>query len=148
MRSAVAICRRETNRVLLPFPRQIIGRWGICRRFIKETGKFTEEDVPNANGLVRGKDDGYVILNLALSTSHRLCCLGLSDVILVNSKFTARVFQTHFSIPRIPRVIYPGINFSAYDAVIKSGDEDVAILDSYVALVPLQVYNLLRHDSI
>jgi alpha-1,3/alpha-1,6-mannosyltransferase len=36
-------------------------------------------------------------------------------VILVNSKFTSRVFGTHFSsIKIIPQVVYPGINIDAY----------------------------------
>ncbi|KAI5118332.1 hypothetical protein M0805_006614 [Coniferiporia weirii] len=40
---------------------------------------------------------------------------GAADVLLANSQFTAGVFNTFFSIPRKPQVVYPGINISAYD---------------------------------
>ncbi|EKM56086.1 glycosyltransferase family 4 protein [Phanerochaete carnosa HHB-10118-sp] len=51
-----------------------------------------------------------------------------ADVILANSKFTARVFETHFpTIGSTPAVVYPGINLAAYDNVVTDGsDADVA----------------------
>ncbi|EPS98405.1 hypothetical protein FOMPIDRAFT_148030 [Fomitopsis schrenkii] len=52
-----------------------------------------------------------------------------ADVILANSKFTARVFKTHFpSIPSTPKVVYPGINLSAYEAA-SYDTQDRDILD-------------------
>lgn len=73
-------------------------------------------------------------------TSHT----GQSDVILANSKFTARVFKTHFpSIGATPGVVYPGINLAAYEpAAIDVADADVAQVTSYV-----QSYFLLQHPG-
>ncbi|KAI0699672.1 alpha-1,3-mannosyltransferase ALG2 [Cytidiella melzeri] len=50
-----------------------------------------------------------------------------SDVILVNSQFTGRVFEAHFpSIGATPTVIYPGINLAAYAATtVDSSDSDI-----------------------
>ncbi|KAI0933457.1 hypothetical protein AcV5_005596 [Taiwanofungus camphoratus] len=50
-----------------------------------------------------------------------------ADIILANSKFTARVFKTYFtSIHYTPQVIYPGINLSAYETgAIDHEDPDV-----------------------
>ncbi|GJE88076.1 glycosyltransferase family 4 protein [Phanerochaete sordida] len=55
-----------------------------------------------------------------------------ADVILANSKFTARVFETHFpTIGSTPTVVYPGINLDAYDSVSAEGsDDDVAQVHS------------------
>ncbi|PAV23401.1 glycosyltransferase family 4 [Pyrrhoderma noxium] len=39
---------------------------------------------------------------------------GCADLLLANSHFTSLVFETFFSIPRSLRVVYPGINISAY----------------------------------
>ncbi|TFK22668.1 alpha-1,3-mannosyltransferase ALG2 [Coprinopsis marcescibilis] len=50
-----------------------------------------------------------------------------ADIILSNSKFTARVFKTYFpSIPRNPSVVYPGINLDAYEGTYDPSDADVA----------------------
>ncbi|TDL18460.1 glycosyltransferase family 4 protein [Rickenella mellea] len=48
-----------------------------------------------------------------------------ADILLANSQFTARVFNSHFSIPRTPRVVYPGINISAYDVSPNEADPGV-----------------------
>ncbi|KZT74049.1 glycosyltransferase family 4 protein [Daedalea quercina L-15889] len=50
-----------------------------------------------------------------------------ADVILANSKFTARVFKMHFaSIRSTPKVVYPGINLSAYEATsFDTQDQDI-----------------------
>ncbi|KAF8808024.1 glycosyltransferase family 4 protein [Phlegmacium glaucopus] len=54
-----------------------------------------------------------------------------ADVILANSKFTARVFKSYFpSISQNPAVIYPGINISAYEARIDLSDSDVSSVTS------------------
>ncbi|KAH8114219.1 mannosyltransferase [Phellopilus nigrolimitatus] len=50
---------------------------------------------------------------------------GSADVLLANSRFTAGVFNSFFSIPRKPRVIYPGINISAYAPPSSSNDPNV-----------------------
>lgn len=60
---------------------------------------------------------------------------GQADVILANSKFTARVFQAHLpSIRAIPRVVYPGINISAYEVAetLDTSDPDVLAVISCV----------------
>lgn len=52
--------------------------------------------------------------------------LGQADVILVNSRFTAGVFREHFpSISRDPTVVYPGINFAAYEGALDDTDPDI-----------------------
>ncbi|KAJ8468837.1 hypothetical protein ONZ45_g17100 [Pleurotus djamor] len=49
-----------------------------------------------------------------------------ADIILANSKFTSRIFKTYFaSIPHVPKIVYPGINTSAYAAPIDSSSSDV-----------------------
>jgi len=50
-----------------------------------------------------------------------------ADIILANSKFTSRVFKAHFSsISSTPKVVYPGINLSAYESKSVDGrDPDV-----------------------
>ena len=60
-----------------------------------------------------------------------LTCYGFAaqaDVILANSRFTARVFKTYFTIAKlpIPTVVYPGINTAAYEFTpADSTDPDV-----------------------
>ena len=63
-------------------------------------------------------------------------------MILANSKFTARVFATHFpSIPAPPRVVYPGINLAAYEAsAYDTQDQDVLAVVSCVPPSPRCVY--------
>lgn len=49
-----------------------------------------------------------------------------ADVIIANSKFTASVFKKHFRSIRVnPRVIYPGVNLSAYESSPDWDDPDV-----------------------
>lgn len=56
------------------------------------------------------------------------CNTGQADIILANSKFTARVFKTHFpSIGSTPAVVYPGINLAAY-AAIPAEDNDLDVI--------------------
>ena len=68
--------------------------------------------------------------------------LGQADVILANSKFTARVFKTHFpSIQSTPKVVYPGINLSAYEASsFDTHDQDILDVVSYVPYRRRSVY--------
>ncbi|KAG2002592.1 alpha-1,3-mannosyltransferase ALG2 [Coprinopsis cinerea AmutBmut pab1-1] len=50
-----------------------------------------------------------------------------ADIILANSKFTARVFKSYFpSIKKLPEIVYPGINLEAYEGTYDSSDPDVA----------------------
>ncbi|KAF8898238.1 hypothetical protein CPB84DRAFT_1780681, partial [Gymnopilus junonius] len=54
-----------------------------------------------------------------------------ADVILANSGFTARVFRAYFpSITQMPRVVYPGINISAYEAPIDYSDSHIVEITS------------------
>ncbi|OJA19902.1 hypothetical protein AZE42_07028 [Rhizopogon vesiculosus] len=49
-----------------------------------------------------------------------------ADIILANSKFTARVTKSHFSSLRHQlKVVYPGINIAAYISPINSSDPDI-----------------------
>ncbi|KAH9948131.1 alpha-1,3-mannosyltransferase ALG2 [Amylocystis lapponica] len=58
---------------------------------------------------------------------------GQADIILANSKFTARVFKTHFaSIGSTPQVVYPGINLAAYETTSVDGqDPDIVQVTSH-----------------
>jgi len=59
--------------------------------------------------------------------------IGQADVILANSKFTARVFRSHFpSIRSNPDVIYPGINIQAYTTQLDLTDPEITKVTSYV----------------
>lgn len=54
-------------------------------------------------------------------------------MLLVNSKFTARIFKTYFStILHPPRVVYPGINIEAYNDPLQHDLESVGDVLSYV----------------
>ena len=68
-------------------------------------------------------------------------------MILANSKFTARVFKTHFpSIPSTPKVVYPGINLSAYEASsYDTQDRDILDVVSYVHYCRRSVYCIEAH---
>lgn len=74
------------------------------------------------------------IVNLVciVGVIESIYCPGNADVILANSKFTARVFKAHFpGIGSTPAVIHPGINLAAYDTVVADGSElDVAQVQS------------------
>ena len=62
-------------------------------------------------------------------------------MILANSKFTARVFKTHFpTIGSTPTVVYPGINLAAYDVTtVVDSDPDVTQVTSYVVFVVVEL---------
>lgn len=56
---------------------------------------------------------------------------GLADTVTVNSKFTAGMFERSFkSIVKKPRVLYPPINFAAYDKVVDMADSSVQLIES------------------
>lgn len=58
---------------------------------------------------------------------------GQADVILANSKFTARVFKSYFpSISQNPDIVYPGINIQAYTSNVDTSNTDVATILSFV----------------
>ncbi|KAI9357754.1 alpha-1,3/1,6-mannosyltransferase ALG2 [Pilaira anomala] len=57
---------------------------------------------------------------------------GMADTITVNSQFTAGMFRKAF--PRIlktPRVLYPPINFKAYDKQVDLSDPSVQLIESH-----------------
>lgn len=57
--------------------------------------------------------------------------IGQADVILANSKFTARIFKSYFpSISQTPQVVYPGINISAYGTKVDDSDPDIISITS------------------
>ncbi|KAI0034997.1 alpha-1,3-mannosyltransferase ALG2 [Vararia minispora EC-137] len=64
-----------------------------------------------------------------------------ADIILANSRFTSSVFRAYFSsIPQDPRVVYPGVNLSAYEPlpVTALQDPDVAgVLSSRPTLLSM-----------
>ncbi|KAF5386944.1 hypothetical protein D9615_002022 [Tricholomella constricta] len=62
-----------------------------------------------------------------------------ADVILANSKFTARVSKAYFrSITQTLRVVYPGINISAYESTLDDNDPDnIAVTSDIPTLISL-----------
>ena len=57
--------------------------------------------------------------------------IGQADVILANSKFTARIFKSYFpSISQTPQIVYPGINISAYETRVDGSDPDIIAVTS------------------
>ncbi|KAJ3771265.1 glycosyltransferase family 4 protein [Lentinula raphanica] len=74
-----------------------------------------------------------------------------ADVILVNSRFTGRVFKDNFySIQRIPKVVYPGINIAAYEATEESSiDPDViAVLSERPTLLSLNRFEKKKNVAL
>ncbi|KAH8100331.1 alpha-1,3-mannosyltransferase ALG2 [Cristinia sonorae] len=74
-----------------------------------------------------------------------------ADVILANSKFTARVFKTHFTSIRVtPRVVYPGINLAAYEATaIDPSDPDVVqVLSDRPTLLSLNRFEKKKNAAL
>jgi alpha-1,3/alpha-1,6-mannosyltransferase len=73
---------------------------------------------------------------------HYKCFLGIlsnrlhkgqADIILANSKFTARVFKSYFpSISQNPDIVYPGINIQAYTSNVDTSNTDVSTILSFV----------------
>lgn len=56
---------------------------------------------------------------------------GMADTITVNSHFTAGMFKKSFpGILKVPRVLYPPINFAAYDKQVDLADPSVQIIES------------------
>jgi alpha-1,3/alpha-1,6-mannosyltransferase len=52
--------------------------------------------------------------------------LAQADIILANSRFTARVTKSHFpSLRHQLKVVYPGINIEAYNSPVDSSDPDI-----------------------
>ncbi|KZV68102.1 glycosyltransferase family 4 protein [Peniophora sp. CONT] len=53
-----------------------------------------------------------------------------ADVVLANSRFTARVFKAYFpSIRTEPAVVYPGVNLATYEPLSSKALEDPDVLD-------------------
>jgi len=58
-----------------------------------------------------------------------------ADIILANSKFSARVTKANFaSLREMPKVLYPGINIAAYELPTDRTDPDILQVSSYVSL--------------
>lgn len=67
----------------------------------------------------------------ALQAPHHYT--GQADIILANSKFTARVTKSYFkTITQSLRVVYPGINVSAYESAVDPDNPDNIAVFSYV----------------
>jgi alpha-1,3/alpha-1,6-mannosyltransferase len=59
-----------------------------------------------------------------------------ADVILANSKFSARVTKSNFaSLREIPKVVYPGVNIAAYELTTDFSDPDILQVSSYVTVI-------------
>ncbi|CEP11992.1 hypothetical protein [Parasitella parasitica] len=57
---------------------------------------------------------------------------GMADTIAVNSQFTGGMFRRSFpGILKKPRVLYPPINFAAYDKQVDLADPSVQIIESH-----------------
>ncbi|KAG6844882.1 hypothetical protein H0H87_002717 [Tephrocybe sp. NHM501043] len=73
-----------------------------------------------------------------------------ADIILANSKFTARVTKAYFkSIRRPLRVVYPGINISAYEATVNPSDPDnMAVLSDKPTLLSLNRFEQKKNAAL
>ncbi|KAL6308660.1 glycosyltransferase family 4 protein [Sparassis latifolia] len=74
-----------------------------------------------------------------------------ADIILANSNFTSRVFKAHFrSIQTTPKVVYPGINLSAYEATsVDSHDPDmVAVASERPTLLSLNRFEKKKNAAL
>ncbi|KAK2460689.1 hypothetical protein APHAL10511_007159 [Amanita phalloides] len=73
-----------------------------------------------------------------------------ADVILVNSKFTARVFKSYFkSINRTPAVVYPGINTATYQADFDPSHPDIsAVLSQRPTLLSLNRFEKKKNAAL
>ncbi|GLB35549.1 putative glycosyltransferase family 4 [Lyophyllum shimeji] len=73
-----------------------------------------------------------------------------ADVILANSKFTARVTRSHLkSIGQTPRVVYPGINISAYESTVDCNDPDtIAVTSDTPTLVSLNRFEQKKNAAL
>lgn len=64
-----------------------------------------------------------------------------ADIILANSKFTARITKSNFtSMHETPKVVYPGINIAAYEQPTDLLDQDIIQVSSYVLDTPTVSY--------
>ncbi|KAH0584545.1 hypothetical protein H2248_010077 [Termitomyces sp. 'cryptogamus'] len=73
-----------------------------------------------------------------------------ADVIIANSKFTARVTKSYFkSITQSLRVVYPGINVLAYESTVDHNDPDnVAIFSVKPTLVSLNRFERKKNAAL
>lgn len=123
---------RQTRGLLLSFPRQAAGEWRICGgEDTAEERWFAEADISVSHGLVRRSDDRYFELFFVPSKWADRFHAGQADVILANSKFTARVTMVNFSsLKMTPKIVYPGINTEAYKTSWESMDPDIVQVSS------------------
>ncbi|KAL4262179.1 Alpha-1,3/1,6-mannosyltransferase ALG2 [Pleurotus pulmonarius] len=74
-----------------------------------------------------------------------------TNIILANSRFgTSQVFPTYFrSVPRVPRVVYPGINISAYETAVDLCDPDIVrILSDRPTLLSLNRFEKKKNVAL
>ncbi|KAG5642005.1 hypothetical protein DXG03_003810 [Asterophora parasitica] len=73
-----------------------------------------------------------------------------ADVILANSKFTARVTKSHLrSIKQTLRVVYPGINIEAYESTVDVEDVDnIAVTSSNPTLISLNRFEQKKNTAL
>ncbi|KAI6022008.1 glycosyltransferase family 4 protein [Pisolithus marmoratus] len=73
-----------------------------------------------------------------------------ADVILANSKFTARVTMAHFtSLKTTPKVVYPGINIHAYETSVDMTDPDIVqVASSRPTLLSLNRFEMKKNAAL
>lgn len=73
-----------------------------------------------------------------------------ADVILANSKFTARVTMDNFSsLKTTPKIVYPGINIEAYKTSWESMDPDVVqVSSSRPTLISLNRFEMKKNTAL
>ncbi|KAG6902655.1 hypothetical protein C0995_013344 [Termitomyces sp. Mi166 len=73
-----------------------------------------------------------------------------ADIILANSKFTARVTKSYFkTITQSLRVVYPGINVSAYESTVDPDDPDsIAVFSDKPTLVSLNRFEQKKNVAL
>ena len=91
----------------------------LLKRFYRFPMDWLEETTTRTHGLTC---EFYIYL---------IFPTGQADIILANSKFTARVTRSYFkTITQCLRVVYPGINVSAYESAVDPNEPDNAAIFS------------------
>lgn len=113
--------QRKTRPLLLSFPRQVARTWSLGRRRVSEEKRWRTQSVLSLpHGLARGDHDTYVLSSYFKGPGLLTPVFsGQADTLVANSKFTARITMAHLSsITSTPKVVYPGINVTAYQAPV------------------------------
>lgn len=114
------------RRVLCHFPDKLAhGAFVEGKVQKRNAGILNRICIPILPGPV-GESKEYFEPLFVFSSGAREVHVGQADVILPNSRFTARVMTICFtSLKTVPKAIYPGINIQAYETSVGTTDADI-----------------------